>query len=495
MAVMTGDDVKHHLKLNFGFSDSSPDRRRAIEELRRFLGAERRGEWFVSLLEYLGAFRNRYKVSDLHLIEGRPPYASKPLTPLFVPALQKKGVPSRIEQYDLLALGKAFLGVKKDAELFERIAKEEGGVNFSFAVYGLGVFRCNLSLFQEGLSLTVRWLDFVIPDLDALAYPPVYGNFIRRLTATLPAKYPLASREEAVEIGVLKRGGLILHCGATGSGKTTSIAAEIDRLAMELNGVIITYENPVEYRYYLTKAPVIQYDVNFSFGGDWTAVLKHLLRNTPSVALIGEVRSSDEIEALIDIASRGHLIFSTMHAGSVAEALEVLFSTGVPGSQLASALLAVVAHRLTVERDEKGEVFIRPFYEYLIVHPEGIISDRPEHGLLSSLQEKNSKKISQMLGELQSKGSKIYMSFDQYGYRKPRTETVELSTEEIKRLLVLVKNLSLGAPDFRTAVSVALSHATSEEKKAIKRLIDFFRLVLSGLVKVPYSIEELYQRI
>jgi hypothetical protein len=259
--------------------------------------------------------------------------------------------------------------------------------------------------------------------------------------------------------------------------------------------VVITYENPVEYRFLLTKAPVVQYDVGFSFGGSWDGVLKHLLRNTPSVALIGEVRSGEEIAALVDIASRGHLIFSTMHAGSIAEALEVLFSKSeIMGSQLASALLAVVAHRLTIDRAEDGSVIVKPSYEYLIVHPEGILPGYSRSvALLQAIKNKDTTKFHSLLTELKNRG--LYQPFESYRWVRPRPVPVRLEREEVEETLSLIKTLSLRAGDFRTAVQIALSYAAKEEKQRIKRLIDFYRAVISGLEKVPYSIEELYLKV
>lgn len=252
------------------------------------------------------------------------------------------------------------------------LSGEYTSIDTALAVLGLGIYRFNISysedLFNDGgysMSLSVRVLDFTIPSFEKLSYPEKYQSFIKRLVAKSKMK---DINGNIVDASTVRTGGLILHVGATGSGKTTSIAAEIGYLAKETAGKIITYENPIEYRFIGTKAQVQQLELGMHIKPDdkediTDKILKHLLRNNPSIALYGEARTRKEMKAVLDIASRGHLIFSTIHANNVKEALSTLLSVAEDEPYLlANGLLAIVAHKLIL--NEKGQIV--PVYEFYV---------------------------------------------------------------------------------------------------------------------------------
>ena len=123
-------------------------------------------------------------------------------------------------------------------------------IDFSFSVKGLGIFRVNYSTELEGASLAIRYLTFNLPSFEDVGYPGFYVDYIKSFIKDLRIEV----KGKTFSASTVSAGGLILHTGATGSGKTTSIASEIGYIADNSSGAIITYENPIEYRYIATKA-------------------------------------------------------------------------------------------------------------------------------------------------------------------------------------------------------------------------------------------------
>ncbi len=145
------------------------------------------------------------------------------------------------------------------------------------------------------------------------------------------------------------RQGLILVTGPAGSGKTTTIFALLRHVQATMDGAcIVTIEDPVEYR--LDGVAQIQVAPHGEL--TYARALRSLLRQDPQVVLIGEIRGAETAQIVMEAALTGHLLFSTMHAGSAAEAIVRLREMGVPGYQLTSALRLVVAQRLVRTRCE-----------------------------------------------------------------------------------------------------------------------------------------------
>lgn len=271
--------------------------------------------------------------------------------------------------------------VEKFYQKNEEVAWENLICDFSFSVEGLGVFRVNYSTSTNGAVLTIRILSYQIPNFEFVGYPYIYRKYIGSLLKKTGTVYPSAERDEngdtvgfvQGEAMVVDESGLILHVGPTGSGKTTGIAAEFGFIAEAASIKMVSFENPLEYRYKLTKATVEQYELGTNIIKDVTAgrsemeVAQRLfLRATAPVAMIGEARNNDEIKILIDIASRGHLVFSTIHATNVIEAIGNLIDAVGSGRQLLSqSLKAIVAHKLV--QNSKGEIF--GLHEILVINP------------------------------------------------------------------------------------------------------------------------------
>lgn len=162
----------------------------------------------------------------------------------------------------------------------------------------------------------------------------------------------------------ISSGGLILHAGETGSGKTTSIASELKFLTENTDGIIITYEDPVEYRFIPTLYPrVRQIEIYRHIYPE--EIFRHFLRNSPSVGMIGEIRTREEYFNVLNLAGRGHLVITTLHARNVVEALySFLNVVGNENRDLFFGVLrAVVCHKLYLNK--VGTIV--PFYEILII--------------------------------------------------------------------------------------------------------------------------------
>lgn len=265
-------------------------------------------------------------------------------------------------------------------------------VEFSFFVFGLGIFRVSFSSDELGVGLAIRYLTFSLPTLQTRDYPQFYENFIKSMVS----ENVIATPKGNFSAGVVKSGGLILHIGATGTGKTTGIASEVGYFAEETTGAIVTYENPIEYRYIGTTAPVRQYELGVDIkkskeNSEFGEMKRHLLRNNPSLVVIGEARTNEEIREMLDTSARGHLVLGTIHSTTVIGALTILMSiTKDEPHLLANNLHAIVAHKLFTNK--RGELV--PIYEILI--PDVTIKNFMQKGDISGIakimiQEKTAK--------------------------------------------------------------------------------------------------------
>lgn len=212
--------------------------------------------------------------------------------------------------------------------LGERSEDFDNSGDFDAAISYAGA-RWRVSLYRQrgGLALALRQIPSVVPRLEALGLPGAVVNLA----------------------GISQ--GLVLFCGPTGSGKTTSIAALIDRVNRTRSCHILTIEDPVEYVHSSKKATVHQREVGVDTA-DFASGLRHALRQDPDVILVGEMRDLETMRTALAAAETGHLVFATVHASSASEAFHRIIDAfpGVEQSQvramLASSLRAVVAQLL-----------------------------------------------------------------------------------------------------------------------------------------------------
>jgi len=174
--------------------------------------------------------------------------------------------------------------------------EEEHEVDFSFGIRGLARFRANVFRQRGAVAGAFRRIPYEVIPLEKLGLPPVVSTFIT------------------------KSKGLILVTGPTGSGKTTTLAAFIDRINETYNKHIITIEDPIEYLHPHKRSLVNQREVA-SDTESFKRALRFVLRQDPDVVLIGEMRDLESIQAALTIAETGHLTFATLHTNSAVETI------------------------------------------------------------------------------------------------------------------------------------------------------------------------------
>jgi twitching motility protein PilT len=199
--------------------------------------------------------------------------------------------------------------------------------DFSFAFGDLGRFRVNAFHERGNIAAALRLIPSEIRTLEQLGVPPVLSKF---------TEYPR---------------GLVLVTGPTGSGKSTTLAALIDKINTERAVHIITVEDPIEYTHHSKRSVIAQREVHydtFSF----SAALRSSLREDPDVVLIGEMRDLETIAAAITIAETGHLVFATLHTNSASQSIDRMVDVFPPHqqpqvrAQLGNMLQAICSQRL-----------------------------------------------------------------------------------------------------------------------------------------------------
>ena len=217
------------------------------------------------------------------------------------------------------------------AERIEEL-EETGELNMGVPLSGVGRFRISAMRQRGSYAVVVRFISQQVPDFESLNLPPVLTELI------------------------LEKRGLILVVGATGSGKSTTLAAMIDTRNAVMSGHILTIEDPVEYQFRNKKSIVNQREIGSDTQSLQTA-LKNALRQAPDVILIGEIRDRETMSSAIAYAQSGHLCLATLHGNNSYQALNRILSF-YPAEvrptmlgDLASSLKAIVSQRLvrTVE--------------------------------------------------------------------------------------------------------------------------------------------------
>jgi twitching motility protein PilU len=259
------------------------------------------------------------------------------LTSDFPPAVKVDGKVTKVSPQPLtgqhtLALARAIMNDKQAAE-FER-TKE---CNFAISPHGIGRFRVNAFLQQGHVGLVLRTIPQILPTIESLNLPEVLK-----------------------EVALTKR-GLVIFVGATGSGKSTSLAAIVDHRNENTFGHIITIEDPVEFVHPHKNCIVTQREIGIDTDS-WELALKNTLRQAPDVIQIGEIRDRETMEHAVAFAETGHLCVATLHANSANQALDRVINF-FPEERRAQLLMdlslnlrALVSQRLLPRREGKGRI-------------------------------------------------------------------------------------------------------------------------------------------
>ena len=256
------------------------------------------------------------KASDLHLQVSLPPM------------LRVDGALMPIMGYDPLdeqtIESLVFAILDQDQR---QILLKDKEFDFSFAFGALGRFRVNAYHERGNLAAALRLIPNEIKTIEGLGLPRVISGF---------ADYPR---------------GLVLITGPTGSGKSTTLAAIIDKINSEKAKHIITIEDPIEFTHKSKKSVIVQREVHYDTYS-FSAALRSSLRQDPDVVLIGEMRDLETISAAITIAETGHLVFATLHTNSTSQSLDRMIDVFPPHqqsqirAQLSNILMAVCSQRL-----------------------------------------------------------------------------------------------------------------------------------------------------
>ena len=285
------------------------------------------------------------------------------ITADFPPAIKVDGRVTKVSPQPLnaqhtLALARSIMSDKQVAE-FERT--KEG--NFAISPPNVGRFRVNAFIQQGKVGLVLRVIPAVLPTIDGLGVPQILK-----------------------EISLSKR-GLCIMVGATGSGKSTTLAAMVDWRNENSWGHIITVEDPVEFVHAHKNCVVTQREVGLDTDS-WEAALKNTLRQAPDVILRGEIRDRETMEHAVAFAETGHLCLATLHANSANQALDriINFFPEERRNQLLMDLSlnmkALVSQRLIPKQDGKGRVAA---VEIMINSP--LISDMIFKGEVTEIKE------------------------------------------------------------------------------------------------------------
>ena len=302
---------------------------------------------FTSFLKLMA----HQKASDLFITAGMPP--AMKVHGKIQPITQNALTPQQSRDLVLNVMTPA------QREEFEKTHE----CNFAIGVSGVGRFRVSCFYQRNQVGMVLRRIESKIPTVEELALPPI----IKTLAMT-------------------KR-GIIIFVGATGTGKSTSLAAMIGYRNQNSTGHIITIEDPIEFVHKHEGCIITQREIGIDTDS-WENALKNTLRQAPDVILIGEVRDRETMEHAIAFAETGHLVMCTLHANSTNQALDRIINF-FPEERRAQLLMdlslnlrAMVSQRLIPFKDRKGRI---PAIEILINNP--LISDLVFKGEVHEIKE------------------------------------------------------------------------------------------------------------
>ena len=331
------------------------------------------------------------------------------ITADFPPAMKLDGTLHKLSAQPLtsqhtLALARAIMNDRQTAE-FER-NKE---CNFAISPGGIGRFRCNAFVQQGQVGLVLRLIPQTLPSIRRLGLPVVLE-----------------------ELAMTKR-GLIVFVGATGSGKSTSMAAMLDWRNENSHGHIVTIEDPIEFVHAHKNCIVTQREIGLDTDS-WEAALKNSMRQAPDVILMGEIRDRETMDHAVAFAETGHLVLATLHANNANQALDRIINF-FPEERRAQLLMdlslnlkAMISQRLLPREDGHGRVAA---VEVMINSP--LIADQIFKGEVGEM--KDVMKRSRELG-MQTFDQAL---FDLYEARAVRYEDALRNADSVNDLRLRIK--------------------------------------------------------
>ena len=279
-----------------------------------------------------GMLRASEKVSDLIFSPGRPPQVEihGQLT-----AVEISGS-GMLSADDTRRIAADLIGTNKQAI---NTLREQGSCDVSYGLPGMARFRVNVFIQRGSCAIVMRVIPTAIPTFSSLRLP--------------------AQLEEAANV----RNGIILVTGGTGSGKSSTLAALIDRINSEHCYHVLTVEDPIEFLHKHKKSTVHQRELH-SDAPNFTMALRAALRQAPRVIMVGEIRDRETLEILLDAAENGHLVLSSMHTVDASKTVERIIATFAATEQqsvrerLAKTFRYIIAQRLIPRADGGDRVAV-----------------------------------------------------------------------------------------------------------------------------------------
>lgn len=293
--------------------------------------------------------------SDLHITIGSKPQ------------IRVDGVLHPLEEFSVLtSTDTKMLCYSILTESQKQKFEEQNELDFSFGIKGLSRFRGNLFIQRGSVAGVFRTIPYRIMTFEELGLPPIVSE--------------LADKSK----------GLILVTGATGSGKSTTLATIIDKINRERHEHIITIEDPIEFLHPHKNCLVNQREIG-SDTKDFQFALKHILRQDPDVVLIGELRDKETIEAALTIAETGHLCLATLHTNSAVQTINRIIDVFPPHqqpqvrAQLSFVLEGILCQQLLPKIGGKGRIMAM---EILVPNPaiRNLIREDKLHQVYSQMQ-------------------------------------------------------------------------------------------------------------
>jgi len=296
------------------------------------------------------------EATDLHLSPGEPPYVR------IHGALQPVPGEPPVSPAELDQLARIFLGDERLARF-----RQERECDCAVGLPGGQRLRINASVQRGALSLAIRLLPSQLRKLDALGLPP-------SIVAQICGLHQ----------------GLVLVTGATGSGKTTTLASILDELNASRTSHIVTIEEPIEYIHRSRRCRVTQREVGVDTAS-FAEALRRSLRQDPDIVLVGEMRDLETIRAALTLSETGHLTFGTLHTAEAFQTVTRIIGAFPPSEQeqvraiLATTLRVVICQQLIPTSDVAGRALVA---ETLVATPavRALIRENKLHQIPSTIQ-------------------------------------------------------------------------------------------------------------
>lgn len=274
---------------------------------------------------YLIKALSKYNASDLHLRRDRPPLyrINGKLLPATLPPLSAPDIERILRE----------VIPKKDVETLEKKRQ----IDFSFELANEGRFRCNVFYTMGFIGASIRRIPLSAPKLEDLRVP--------------------STLKELAE----KPRGLLLITGATGSGKSTTVAALINYLNATQRSHIVTIEDPIEFAFKDDKCTITQREMGIDFH-TLPEALRACMRQDPDIIIVGEMRDYETVSLAMTAAETGHLVISTLHTNDAKSAIERILDIfpiqqqNQVRVQLAASLVGVLSQQLIPRKDGKGRI-------------------------------------------------------------------------------------------------------------------------------------------